>query len=857
MEFHEIALDLAYFTGTAGGVTPSTVLADWLNSKPIMSMIVFGVVQVGLIIGLLVNRSRRRQSEAEATLIADISSKFVNLPPGEVDKEISGAQRRLCEFLDIDLSALWQWSDRNAGSFTATHLYSLQHGPQPQIEMSDEDFPWIRQQILLGRTVAHRSIEQMPVEATNDKDVARQLGIKSHLTLPLAVGGERPIGVLGFNTTRTERKWPDTLVKRLQLVAQIFANALARKRAELTLRESEMRLSLAAESAEAGLWELDWKTKTFWANEKAREIFGYSSEEVITMARFETVVHPDDWDRVWTSIVQSVQHGIPVEVEYRIILGGKPERWIVSRGRPFFETTGEPERLLGLSMDITVRKSAEEKLHQLSLAVEQSPVLVVITDLKGRIIYVNRKFSEVSGYSPMECLGRNPSLLKSGECPPSIYKELWACITSGNTWRGEFHNRKKNGELYWENAVISPVLDATGKITHYVGVKEDITEQKWTVEALRASESRLAAGSDLAGLGYYEVDYAEGTCFLDDRFRDICGIPPEVNQGLDPVKYWQEHIHFEDSQLLKEERQRLHTGKVDRIAVEYRYLHPAKGQRWLHHSACIAKPIDEGLGICTFGVICDITLRKQAELEAHDLRNNLMHLSRVNTLGALSGSLAHELNQPLGIILSNAQAAQELLAQEPPDVAEVQDILADIVSADRRAGGVIDQMRVMLKRGQISLQPVPLNQIIVEVLHLIRADLIRRGVTVLPELASDLPLIAGDKVQLQQLVINLLLNAADAMANNAPNARRIHLQTMLHEGRVRTSVRDEGHGLPTDAERVFQAFYTTKDQGLGLGLAICWSIVAGHHGRLWAEPHTERGAVFFFELPTAGDPLKP
>jgi C4-dicarboxylate-specific signal transduction histidine kinase len=226
-------------------------------------------------------------------------------------------------------------------------------------------------------------------------------------------------------------------------------------------------------------------------------------------------------------------------------------------------------------------------------------------------------------------------------------------------------------------------------------------------------------------------------------------------------------------------------------------------------------------------------------------------------LGVLSGSLAHELSQPLGIILSNAQAAQDLLAQEPVDVVEEQSILTDIVAAARRAGEVVVRLRGLLKRGQVSLQPVQINQVIEEVLYFTRADFIGRGVTVERELAADLPWIAGDRVQLQQLVLNLLLNAADAMSANTPGARRLHLRTMLHQGWVRVSVQDEGGGLPADMKRLFQPFYTTKPQGLGIGLAICRSIVDAHHGRIWAEPHPERGAVFHFDLPVTVSLDKP
>ncbi|MES2470259.1 MAG: PAS domain S-box protein [Verrucomicrobiota bacterium] len=681
-------------------------------------ILILGSLQAGLIFGLLANRSKRRRSEAEAALIADISSKFVNLAPDQVDREILEAQRRLCEFLDIDLAALWQWEEgRPEGYFTATHLYSLQNGPQPAMVMRDDEFPWCREQMLANKVASHCSLSEMPPEAAKDRENALKLGIKSHLSLPLCVGGGPPLGVLGLNTMRAERSWPEPLVKRMQLVAQIFSNALARKRADQALRESEMRLSLAKECAGAGLWELELETQTFWASPRAREIFGYLPEEEIGMARFHQSVHPDDWARVERNIERAVQAGDLIDVEYRIHLADGSWRWILSRGRPRFPASGGPDRLLGLSMDITGRRQAEEKLHQLSLAVEQSPVLVVITDLKGRIIYVNRKFSEVTGYSPEDCLGRNPRMLKSGESPPSLYQEMWESITHGKTWQGEFRNRRKNGEIYWERASISPLLDDAGKVTHYVGVKDDITEQR------------------------------------------------------------------------------------------------------------------------------------RLEKEAIEQRDELFHLSRVASLGQLSGSLAHELNQPLGIILSNAQAAQRMLARENPDIAELREILADIVGEDRRAGEVILRLRALLKRGETKLLPLALHDVVGNVLGLLRSDLMARGVTVRTDLAGGLPMVMGDEVQLQQVLINLITNACDAMEENPPVERTISISTRPQPGGVCLSVEDRGCGLPDgDADRVFQPFVTTKTHGMGIGLSICRAIIAAHHGRLWAESNAGRGTTFHLEL---------
>ena len=223
-------------------------------------------------------------------------------------------------------------------------------------------------------------------------------------------------------------------------------------------------------------------------------------------------------------------------------------------------------------------------------------------------------------------------------------------------------------------------------------------------------------------------------------------------------------------------------------------------------------------------------------------------------LGELSGSMAHELNQPLTAILSNAQAAQRFLAGDQADLAEVRDILADIVAEDKRAGEIIHRLRLLLKKGEVQHQPLSVNEVVLEVLKLVRSDLVNQNVAAQTELAPDLPLVHGDRVQLQQVLLNLVMNACEAMAGAGKSARQLTIRTDRSEdGSVRVSVADRGPGIaPEKLEQIFESFYTTKPQGMGLGLAVCRTIITAHNGKLWATSKPGRGATLYFTLPTTG-----
>src|SRR5262249_46206498 len=303
--------------------------------------------------------------------------------------------------------------------------------------------------------------------------------------------------------------------------------------------------------------------------------------------------------------------------------------------------------------------------------------------------------------------------------------------------------------------------------------------------------------------------------FVNHRAEDILGYPRDAWYA-DP-NFWANHVHPDDRDwalaFCTEE-----TADGRDHVLQYRMLTADGRVRWIHDMVRILPGRADGRRRLR-SVMVDITERRQAELEAQQQRQLLTHVTRVATLGELSGALAHELSQPLTSILSNAQAAQRLLTRESVDLAEVQDILKDIVDDDRRAGAVIHRWRTLLRKGETLLQPLDLNEVTSEVLRLAHSELIAHGVTVTTQLAAGLPDVRGDRVGLQQVLLNLIVTAGDAMKLNEAARRHLTVVTAADgAGAIQVAIADRGGGIPADRlERVFEPFFTTKDGGLGLG----------------------------------------
>jgi PAS domain S-box-containing protein len=530
------------------------------------------------------------------TLLSEISAEFINLPAEQIDIAIQDTQARICEFLHLERSTLWQACQNDPRSLVLTHIHQPSGStPPPEWQTAEDLLPWVTQKILNGEVVAISSLAELPPEAGRDRESLQFYKTKSTVGVPLSVGEGPVFGLLSFAVMREERDWSETVVTGFRLIAQVVANALARKRADRELRDSEARLSLAADAAGAGLWIFYLDTDDVWVSQTTRELFHFAPDEKVTNNSFFKAIHPDDHDRVRQAVQQALHSGEKLKFDYRIVLPDGSIRWLVAHGQRYPAT--KPVCLMGVSLDITERLNAEAEARQ-----------------------------------------------------------------------------------QWEQ---------------------------------------------------------------------------------------------------------------------------------------------------------------------------LAHVTRIGIMGELTASLAHEINQPLTAIQSNADAAQRFLSRPEPDIDEVRQILGDIIRDDTRASDIIRKIRALLKREAAAFAVLDLNDLIRDVLSLLRADSLLRDVGIDAEVFPALPPVLGDRIQLQQVIINLILNGAAAMKNTPPDRRKLIIKTAIQEDRsLEVSVADSGTGIDESAmAHLFEPFYTTKSEGLGMGLAISRTIIRAHGGTLEASNNPEGGATFALTLP--------
>jgi two-component system sensor kinase FixL len=498
--------------------------------------------------------------------------------------------------------------------------------------------------------------------------------------------------------------------------------------------------------------------------------------------------------------------------------------------------------------DVTRLKQAQDEVRKLSLAVEQSPVSIIITDLDGRIEYVNPAFGTASGYSAAEAIGTSAHLLKSGWMPAEAYANLWATITAGKVWHGEFVNRRKDATEYVETASISPLHQADGRLTHYVAVETDITELRRALDELRTSDDRLRLAKNAAGIGIFDHDIARDEHKWDERMRELWG----VGAGA-AVSYelFMAGVYPDDRAATQAAVDRaFDPGGSGAYAAEYRVVDQAKGST--RHVAANGQAVFAGGRPVRFtGTVRDISTQKRLEQEMQKRRSEMELLVSQQVAAHTAAAIAHELNQPLVAMSAYSEAAVRMLRNGAKNPEKLRRALEAAVEQAQRAGRTLHELLNFLRQGETAAEAVDLNGVVHDAIA-IAAEGGYSGFRPLLDLERDLPPVLANRLQLQKVLVNLLHNGVEAMREAGAAKAAIAVRTAAAGNMAQVTVQDSGPGLdPETAQRIFEPFFTTKSAGIGLGLAISRALIEAHGGQLWADAETGPGARFHFTVPFA------
>ena len=484
-----------------------------------------------------------------------------------------------------------------------------------------------------------------------------------------------------------------------------------------------------------------------------------------------------------------------------------------------------------------VLRESDERFR---IMADTAPVMIWMSGQDKLCNYFNKRWLEFTGRALEQELGNGWT---EGVHPDDFQyclKVYETAFDARQDFKMEYRLRRSDGDYRW-------ILDhgtqrylPDGSFAGYIGSCIDITDRKHSEDRFRlVVEAAPNAMIVVNSKGEIVLANAQVEMIFGYTRQELVGRPVEV---LVPERFHPHHPGHRSGYIADSRARKLGAGRD-------LFGRRKDGSEVLLEISLNPIRISEELFVLVS--IIDITERKRVELETIRQHNELAHLSRVMIAGELSVSLAHEINQPLTAILSNAQAAQRFLDYTTPDLDEIRNILQDIVEDDRRAGEIIRRLRLMLKKGETQQQLLDVNDLMQEVLKLMRSDLMNHNVSASVEFEPTLPAVRGDRVQLQQVLVNLIMNACHAMTDAAPVDRRIIVRTARSgEKEVYISVVDYGRGIPPeDMERIFEPFFSTRSDGLGLGLAVCRRIIGIHGGKLWAANNSERGASFHFTVP--------
>jgi PAS domain S-box-containing protein len=640
---------------------------------------------------------------------------------------------------------------------------------------------------------------------------------------------------------------------------------------EEKLEQSEAYLAEAQRLSHTG--SFGWRVSTgdiIWSEESFR-IFQYDRTTKPTVELILQRVHPEDATLVQQTIERAAQDGKDFDFEHRLLMPDGSVKYVHVVAHALNDVSGSVE-FVGAVMDVSERKRAEEALRRSEGYLGEAQRLTRIGSWAWNVatrqsVYWSQENYRLFGFDPERGIPSDETFYQRvhPEDRDRVRREVFLeRPDEGSHFDVDFRIVVPEGAIKYVRSTGHPVFNASGDLVEYVGTSIDVTERKQLDEErerLLASERAAFAEAVAAQQRFRDlVNSVEGIVweadvpsfrfsFISEQAERVLGYP--VDRWVSEPTFWKDHVHPEDQEWTLQFCQNATAEKRDH-QFEYRMIAADGSAVWLRNLVTV---VVEGDRITRVrGLMVDLTNRKQAEEGLRQAQADLAHVSRVTTMGELTASLAHEVNQPIAAAVTNANTCLRWLTRDHPDVEEARAAAMRIVKDGTRAGEIISRIRLLFKKGLPQRELVDVNEVIREMIVLLRGETTRYSISVRTELAADLPQVMGDRVQLQQVLMNLMINGIEAM-KDVDGTHELAIRSQLTENEeVVVSVADSGVGLPPkQTEQIFNAFFTTKPHGTGMGLRISRSIIESHGGRLWAAENSSRGASFSFSLPTKAE----
>jgi PAS domain S-box-containing protein len=630
---------------------------------------------------------------------------------------------------------------------------------------------------------------------------------------------------------------------QLEAINQALRKEIAeRERAEEAVKRSEEHLRLVIDTIPQRIWSGAPDGSLDFFNAQWRSYTGLTHEE-LQGEGWQRMLHPDDRERALKVWRESVRNGTPFEQEVRHRRADGQYRWFLVRGVPLRDPDGRVVRWYGTSTDIEDRKRAEDAVwrseENLRLVIDLIPQQIMSGPNDGTLDYANAQWRSYTGLTQEELQGRGWQRIIHPDDLESLLKAVEESRAQGTPYEQEVRRRGADGQYRWFLARGVPLKDSEGCVVRWYGSNTDIQDRK-------EAEDRIRLVIDTAPAMLHSARPDGYVDFFNKRWLEYVGASLEDIRGWG----WTNVIHPEDvEEVVGKWRSSVATGRPFEAEARFRR---SDGEYRLMLLRKVPLRDETGSVVKWYGSAIDIEDRKRAEEQLRQAQEDLARVTRVVAMGELAAAIAHEVNQPLGAVVTNASASLRWLAGQPPNLEEAREAIDRTVREANRASDVIRRIRALLQKGPPQMERLDLNAVIREVLILASNELLRSDVAVHTDLAADVPNVLGDRVQLQQVLLNLILNGIDAMSTITDRPRELLIKLAKHPDGVLIQVHDSGEGVdPEQAIHIFEPFFTTKPQGIGMGLSVGRSIVEAHGGRLWFTPGPSHGVVFQFTVPKA------